>query len=124
MSEAKPDAPPKAAAKPRDGLQPDGTWRITLTRPVETAEGPKEHLILKDPPGSMVIKHGLPWHQKVKPDADGQVEWIDVEHDGRKMAAYLEVMTGIDQMTLETLSGRDLSACFTAIFQMLQPAGN
>lgn len=115
-------AAPIAVAKPPSVTGPV-TKTVTLSRPIETLGGDKTSIVLTEPNGDVVLRHGLPWKQKAEL-SDGGANAVEIEYDRDKMASYIEAMSGLDRITLGQMSASDMINCMQVVFQMLQPAGN
>lgn len=98
---------------------------IKLTRPIEGHKGRITSITLSEPGAELMLKHGVPWRQIVEPGgALNGGNRFEMEYIPEKMAIYAEAMSGIDSMTLGTMTARDMNTVFLAIVNMLQPAGN
>lgn len=104
----------------------DDTLTVKLSRPITTHEGEVKELVLKEPSGRLVLKHGLPWKTIFMGGGGDQGEdtKFEVEFVPSKMVVFLEEMSGVDRETLGEISARDMNALFLAVLTMLQSAGN
>jgi hypothetical protein len=94
--------------------------KLPLSSPLTTHDGSLSELTLKEPPASIVFKHGLPWKQVVRVDGSA----FEIEYLPRKMSLYLEEMSGVDQISLSAMKACDAISAFEAIFHILRPAKN
>lgn len=97
------------------------TTVVKLSRPLETAEGQIREITLQEPKAELIFRHNFPFEYIVHNDGDGK-QAMELKFHPARMALFIEAMSGIDAISLNDLSARDVNALFLAVVNVLQPA--
>jgi hypothetical protein len=77
-------------------------------------------IVLKEPRAGVMLRNGIPWRQEYTVK-NGEPVGFQVEFFPEKMAIYIEEMSGIDRISLESIGARDMHTLFNAVMALLQP---
>lgn len=114
-----------AGAKRPWTVNADGSVTVALKKPIETHDGTKRELTIREPEADLFFRYGLPFEQTSNVDGEGIVRSVSHEVKGAVVLKYLAAGTGLDEGILGTMSPFDAVRCGNAmIAAFFNDAGN
>ena len=78
---------------------------VSLTTPITTHSGPTSTITLKEPKARSFFEHGEPFKMRVL--SEGDKDRVEFEYNHKILAKFLSDMSGIDDITLGSVSASD-----------------
>ena len=78
---------------------------VTLTTPIKTHDGEKSTITLREPKARSFFEHGEPFKMRVI--SEGDKDRVEFEYNHKILAKFLTDMSGIDDLTLGSVSASD-----------------
>ena len=82
---------------------------VSLDSPINTHDGEKSVIILKEPKAKLFFDHGEPFKSKVTTNEKGETN-IEFDFNNQIMGKFLSSMSGIDDIVLSSLTASDYLA--------------
>ena len=78
---------------------------VTLTTPIKTHDGEVTTLKLREPKARSFFEHGEPFKMRVI--SEGDKDRVEFDYNHKILAKFLSDMTGIDDITLGSVTASD-----------------
>lgn len=96
------------------------TQTFTLSKPITTHQGVIDKLVLKYPTARCFMKYGMPYSTVREGDETDMRSEFRI--NAKAMFKFIADMSGLDEIALEEIDGRDVSTLMFFVVGMLNSA--